>query len=96
MSEQATTKETVLGSGVSATGNEDGIELLVFGTPRVSLSPMAFVELMRFARKHLGEDVFREIDRMAGGDTTIGAKPLLSGDPIPCTESPGTAPKAHQ
>lgn len=67
MNEESTTDETDIGCGVSATFDTDGIQLLVFGVEAVSLSPKAFVELMRFARQHMGDEVFSEVDRMAGG-----------------------------
>lgn len=94
---QSQTEATYLGVGLYATFRADGIELLgEHGSPLVALSPTAFVELMRFARKHMGQDVFREVDRMAGGDTTEGAKPFLSGDQIPCTESPNAGENVQQ
>lgn len=97
MLKQAQTEATYLGAGLYATFRTGGIELLgEHGCPLVALSPTAFVELMRFARKHMGDEVFREVDRMAGGGTTKGAKPLLSGDQIQCTEIPTSGENVQQ
>ncbi len=97
--EQGQSDATYLGVGLYATFRIDGIELLgEHGSPLVALSPTAFVRLMRFARKHMGQEVFKEIDRMAGGGrhTTKGAQSPVSDDRSSDVGSPTTGEKVQQ
>ncbi len=67
-----------IGHGVWATFDASRIvlDLRAESDALIVLEPAVFVALMRFARVHLGEDVFREVDRMAGGGLQSRVKNL--------------------